>query len=164
MKPVLSNDDALQRAVLAELSAAGMPAGHVGVTAQAGIVTLLGHVEHTAQKHQAESAALRLKDVKGVVVAVEIRGADAAKLRDDQIAAEALTRLAWDTCVPQGAIKVKVEHGWITLIGQVDRNEQKAAALEDVSRLFGVAGVSDHMTVKAGGTARATGSKPGKRV
>jgi osmotically-inducible protein OsmY len=164
MKPVLSNDDALQRAVLAELSAASIPAGHVGVTAQAGIVTLMGHMEHAAQKHQAENAALRLKDVKAVVVAIEIRGANTAKLRDDQIAAEALTRLAWDTWVPQDAIKVKVEHGWVTLIGQVDRNEQKAAALEDVSRLFGVAGVSDHMTVKAGDTARVTGSKPGKRV
>ena len=164
MKPVLSNDDALQRAVLAELSAAGVSAGHVGVTAQAGMVTLLGHVEHAAQKHQAESAALRLKDVKAVVVAIGILGAGTAKLREDQIAAEALTRLAWDAWVPRDAIKVKVENGWITLIGQVDRNEQKAAALEDVSRLFGVAGVSDHMTVKAGGTARATGSKPGKRV
>jgi osmotically-inducible protein OsmY len=164
MKPVLSNDDTLQRAVLAELSAAGIPAGHVGVTARAGIVTLLGHVEHAAQKQRAESAALRLKGVKAVVVAIEIPAAGTAQLRDDQIAAQAVTRLAWDTWVPQDAIKVKVEHGWITLIGQVDRDEQKAAALEDVSRLFGVAGVSDHTTVKAGGTARVTGSKPGKQV
>jgi hypothetical protein len=100
MKPVISTDDALQRAVLAELSAAGMPAGHVGVAAHGGIVTLLGHVEHAAQKIRAESAALRLKDVKAVVVAIKIRGADTAKLHDDQIATEALTRLAWDTWVP----------------------------------------------------------------
>ena len=164
MKPVLSNDDALQRAVLAELSAAGIPAGHVGVTAQGGIVTLLGQVGHAAQKHRAEGAALRLRDVKAVVVAIGILGAGTAKLREDQIAAEALTRLAWDAWVPRDAIKVKVENGWITLIGQVDRDQQKAAALEDVSRLFGVAGVSDHMTVKAGGTARAAGNKPGKRA
>jgi osmotically-inducible protein OsmY len=164
MKPVISTDDALQRAVLAELSAAGMPAGHVGVAAHGGIVTLLGHVEHAAQKIRAESAALRLKDVKAVVVAIKIRGADTAKLHDDQIATEALTRLAWDTWVPQDTIKVKVERGWVTLIGHVDRNDQKAAALEDVSRLFGVAGVSDHMTVRTGGTRRAMETKPGKRV
>ncbi|MGF6722342.1 osmotically-inducible protein OsmY [Paraburkholderia sp. GAS41] len=161
MKPFLSNDVALQRAVLAELEAAGVPAGRVGVTAQAGIVTLVGHVEHAAQKQEAEQAALRLKEVKALVVAIEIRGADTAKLRDDQIAAQALARLAWDAWVPQGAVKVKVERGWVTLSGQVDRNEQKAAALEDVSRLFGVAGVSDLMTVKGGGTIRTKDARPG---
>lgn len=164
MKPVLSHDDALQRAVLAELSAAGVPAGHVGATALDGIVTLVGHVEHEVQKQKAEKAALRLKDVKALVVAIEIRGSSSAKLHDDQIAAHALARLAWDAWVPQGALKVKVERGWVTLIGQVDRNEQRAAALEDVSRLFGVAGVSDSMTVKATGAARVAGTRSAKRV
>ncbi|SIO58741.1 BON domain-containing protein [Paraburkholderia phenazinium] len=161
MKHVLSNDEALQRAVMAELSAAGMPAGRVGAIAQAGIVTLLGHVQHADEKHRAEAATLRLKEVKAVVVAVEIRAAGTARLRDDEIAAQALTRLAWDAWVPQNALKVKVEHGWITLVGQLDRGEQKAAALEDVSRLFGVAGVSDHTTLKAGGAAQ---GRHGKRV
>lgn len=153
MKHALSYDDAaLQRAVLAELGALGLPAAHVGVTAQNGIVTLLGHVEDAAQKRMAESAVLRLAGVKAVAVAIEIRPADAVGRHDDQIAAEVLTRLAWDSWVPRDALKVKVEQGWVTLIGQLDRDRQKAAALEDVSRLFGVAGVTDLTTLTRSGS------------
>jgi osmotically-inducible protein OsmY len=46
--------------------------------------------------------------------------------------------------------KVKIERGHVTLLGQVDRDEQRSAALEDVTRLFGVTGVSDQTTVTRG--------------
>ncbi|SDG45337.1 BON domain-containing protein [Paraburkholderia phenazinium] len=151
MKHALSSDDLLQRAVLTELHAAGLPAGRVGVTAHAGIVTLLGHVEHADHKQTAENAALWVEGVRAVVVAIEICAPGAARLRDDQIASEALMRLAWDAWVPHDALKVTVEQGSVTLAGQVDRAEQKAAALEDVRRLFGVAAVSNRITVKRGG-------------
>ncbi|KAE8759071.1 BON domain-containing protein [Paraburkholderia madseniana] len=71
------------------------------------------------------------------------------RLTDEQIAAEATRRLAWDTAVPPNTLQVKVSHGRITLLGVLQHNEQRAAALEDVSRLFGVTGVSDHAIVKA---------------
>ncbi|CAE6721710.1 BON domain-containing protein [Paraburkholderia haematera] len=71
------------------------------------------------------------------------------RLTDGQIAAEAKTRLAWDAAVPQNAIQVKVSHGRITLLGELHRDQQRTAALEDVTRLFGVAGVFDHTTIKA---------------
>lgn len=87
----------------------------------------------------------------------------ATRLPDDQIAAEALTRLAWDAWVPRDALEVTVDHGWVTLAGQLERAEQKAAALEDVTRLFGVAGVSDRTTIKRGGE-RPKGPKALKRV
>lgn len=68
---------------------------------------------------------------------------------DKQIAREAQTRLTWDAAIPKDAIKVKVSHGRITLLGELHREQQKAAALEDVSRLFGVAGVSDQTRIKS---------------
>jgi osmotically-inducible protein OsmY len=74
-----------------------------------------------------------------------------ARLRDDQIAAQALMRLAWDAWVPRERLRVTVQQGRITLAGQVERDEQKAAALEDVGRLFGVRSVSDRITVGRGG-------------
>lgn len=72
----------------------------------------------------------------------------ATRLSDAQIAAEATRRLAWDSAVPEHSIKVKVSHGRITLHGELQREQQKAAALEDVTRLFGVTGVSDHTVVR----------------
>lgn len=71
------------------------------------------------------------------------------RLSDGQVAAEARMRLAWDAAVPKDAIKVKVSHGRITLLGELHREQQRAAALADVTRLFGVTGVSDHTTIKA---------------
>lgn len=76
-------------------------------------------------------------------------GTCTTRVSDAQIAAEAIRRLAWDTAVPPHAIKVKVSHGRITLHGELQCEQQKAAALEDVRRLFGVTGVADHTVVKA---------------
>jgi osmotically-inducible protein OsmY len=81
----------------------------------------------------------------------------AARLSDAQIAADATRRLAWDAAVPEHSVKVKVLHGRITLTGEVQREQQRIAALEDVTRLFGVTGVSDHTVVKA-----ADAKKPAK--
>jgi osmotically-inducible protein OsmY len=72
---------------------------------------------------------------------------NAARLSDAQIAAEATRRLAWDAAIPEHCVKVEVSHGRITLHGELQREQQKAAALEDVTRLFGVTGVMDHTTV-----------------
>jgi osmotically-inducible protein OsmY len=162
MKRALSNDDALQRAVLLELNAADVPAGRAAVAVDAGIVTLLGYVEHAAQKRAAESAALRVEGVKAVVVAIEVRGVDSEIQHDDQLAVEVLRRLAWDVWVPKDVLKVKIEHGHVTLLGQLDRDEQRSAALEDVTRLFGVTGVSDQTTVKSAGKTADNGSKGAK--
>ncbi|MFM0038726.1 BON domain-containing protein [Paraburkholderia strydomiana] len=72
-----------------------------------------------------------------------------ARLSDAQIAAEATRRLAWDAAVPEHCVKVRVSRGRITLHGELQRPQQKTAALEDVARLFGVTGVLDHTVVKA---------------
>jgi osmotically-inducible protein OsmY len=71
------------------------------------------------------------------------------RLSDAQIAAEAIRRLAWDAAIPQNMVKVEVSRGRITLLGELQRDQQRTAALEDVTRLFGVTGVSDHTIVKA---------------
>ncbi|ANB75942.1 BON domain-containing protein [Paraburkholderia phytofirmans] len=69
-------------------------------------------------------------------------------LTDGQIAAEAIRRLAWDAALPPNVLHVKVLHGRISLLGELHREQQRTAALEDVSRLFGVTGISDHTTIK----------------
>ncbi|MFM0731140.1 BON domain-containing protein [Paraburkholderia sediminicola] len=76
------------------------------------------------------------------------RGNASTRLTDKQIAVEATRRLAWDAAVPPNALQVKVSHGRITLIGILPHEQQRVAALEDVSRLFGVTGVSDLSTIK----------------
>jgi osmotically-inducible protein OsmY len=123
-------------------------AAHIGVTANAGVVTLTGHVQSLAEKHAAETAALRVKGVKGVAEELEVRLPFEGKRGDDEIAAAALQVLAWDVLVPHDSVMVVVDKGWITLSGRVDQFHQKKAAEQDVRRLVGVLGVTNETTIK----------------
>ena len=146
---VIYDDTELQQAVLSELAwEPSVIAAHIGVTAIAGIVTLTGRVETFAEKHAAEAAASRIKGVEAVVENIEVRLAFDAKRSDGDIAAAVVNRLEWDVAVPRDAVEVKVEDGWITLSGEVDRNFQREAATQDVSRLHGVVGVTNQITLK----------------
>lgn len=78
-----------------------------------------------------------------------VSGTDSPRLGDDRIAAEAVRRLSWDAAIPKDTVQVKVDHGRITLRGQLQDAHQKTAALEDVARLFGVASVSDRTRIKS---------------
>jgi osmotically-inducible protein OsmY len=46
-------------------------------------------------------------------------------------------------------VKVKVENGWVTLDGEVMWNYQKTAAKDAVSKLMGVTGVFNNITIKS---------------
>ncbi len=145
----MSNDEQLQRDVVAELEwEPSVTAAHIGVVADGGIVTLTGHVASFAEKHAAEAAALRVKNVRAVADEIEVSPPMDARRSDDRIAREAIASLAANVSVPPNSIKVTVADGWITLTGEVGWHFQKAAAASDVRRLFGVVGLVDETTIK----------------
>ena len=70
----MPQDSQLQQDVLAEFKwEPSVTPGHIGVTANRGVVTLSGHVGSYAQKHAAETAARRVKGVEGVAEEIEVR-------------------------------------------------------------------------------------------
>ena len=142
-------DNQLQQSVEAELAwDPSITAGHIGVTARNGVVTLTGHVGTMAEKHAAELSTRRVKGVKAVAEEIEVRlGADMQR-SDEQIAACVLDRLLYDTSVPRDAVKAEVARGWITLSGQVEWFYQREAAEQDIVRLIGVKGVTNAITIK----------------
>ena len=145
----MSQDSQLQQSVLAEFEwEPSVTAGHIGVAANGGVVTLSGHVESYAKKHAAEVAARRVKGVKAVAEEIEVRLPFDARRSDDDIAAAAIARLAWNVSVPKDGIRVTVEKGWVTLTGQVDWWYQKEAAEHDIRPLHGVIGVSNQTTIR----------------
>ena len=126
-----------------------MNAALIGVAAKGGVVTLMGHVESYSEKSAAEKAARRVNDVKAVAEEIEVRLPFNVKHGDEEIATAAVSRLKWDATVPGGAVKAKVEKGWVTLTGEVDWHYQQEAAMSDVRGLWGVTGVSNEITIKA---------------
>lgn len=144
-----SQDKALQASVLAEFAwEPSVPAGHIGVTANDGVITLSGYVDSFAQKSAAETAARRVKGVRAVAEEIEVRLAFATQRTDTEIAAAALERLAWNVSVPKDSVGVKVESGWVTITGEVGWWYQKDAVEQDIRPLQGVRGVSNQMTIR----------------
>ncbi len=140
----------LQRDVMDELQfEPSVNAANIGVTAKDGIVTLAGKVSNYAEKYAASEAAERVTGVKAVTDETKV-DLPLAHQRDDQDIAQAvLNALKWHVWVPQDAIKVKVEQGWVTLEGTVDFKFQQTAARNAVQDLTGVMGVSNLISLKS---------------
>ncbi|SHG79035.1 BON domain-containing protein [Pollutimonas bauzanensis] len=142
-------DDELRQDIIDELDfEPSIDAASIGVAVDDGIVTLSGHVASYAEKVAAEHAAQRVRGVRGIAQEIEVRFPDAKKTADDQIAKRAVDILAWNTAIPDGAVLVKVQKGWVTLSGTVDWQFQRISAADAVRRLSGVAGVSNLIEVK----------------
>lgn len=145
----MSFDSELKKAVLDELGwEPSVNAAHIGVTANAGVVTLTGHVENFAHKINAEKAASRVKGVKAVAEEIEVRLPSEIKRGDEDIAAAAVERLSWNSTIPSDAVQVKVSKGWVTLTGTVAWHFEKDAAEYDIRTLSGVIGVSNEILVR----------------
>ncbi len=122
----MSADRHLQQAVLDELAwEPSVTAGHIGVTAEAGVVTLTGHVSGFSEKHAAEEAARRVRGVVAVAEAIEVRLPFDCR-RSDQIM-HALGR-SWFFDIKD--VKVTAEGGRVRLSGTVrsPRDREAAAA------------------------------------
>jgi osmotically-inducible protein OsmY len=144
----MSDDRVLQRHVIDALDfEPSVKAAHIGVSVRDGVVTLSGHVDSFAEKFAAERTARQVNGVRAVAEEIEVRLASDKKLGDDEIAARAARLLHWDVSVPDDRIAVKVEHGIVTLSGEVDWRFQRAEAEYDVRKLSGVRGVVNAITV-----------------
>lgn len=139
----------LQKTVAEELAfEPSVDAARIGVAAKDGIVTLTGIVDSYAEKIAAEHAAKRVAGVKGLASAIDVELPAFHRRSDADIAAAALNVLAWDVSVPNDAVKVQVEDGWMTLEGQVDWEYQRERAEHVVRHLTGVRGLTNLIGIK----------------
>jgi osmotically-inducible protein OsmY len=121
----------------------------IGVSVKDGVVTLTGHIETFAEKQAAMRAVRRVADVKAIALELDVKLAPSHKRSDTDIAANAKQALKWNAVVPADAVRLTVDHGWITLQGEVDWDYQRRAAEKAVRVLLGVVGVSNEMTLRA---------------
>ena len=70
-----------------------------------------------------------------------------ARREDNEMRGAALQNLIWDVEVPSDLVDVKVHDGWVTLQGDVSYQFESDAAYDDVSRLYGVYGVTNEIRV-----------------
>jgi osmotically-inducible protein OsmY len=145
----MKTDSQLQRDVMDELKwEPQVDHSQIGVTAKDGVVTLTGFVPAYSQKLAAERAARRVHGVKAIAEEIEIRFAFDPKTSDAEIAQRILDIFKWDVTIPDDKLKVKVEHGWVTLSGEVEWHYQKEGARKAAGKISGVKGVTDMITVE----------------
>jgi len=151
----------LQFDVLDELQyEPSVDAAGIGVTVKDGIVTLSGNVKSYPEKWSATRAAERVNGVKAVVDELQVRLPDVHLRTDEDLARTVLNALKWDVTVPDDRIKVKIEHGYITLEGTVDYKYQEMSTINAVRNLAGVKGITNLITVKP----QATPSEVKKKI
>ncbi len=143
-----NSDFKIQKDVMSELNwDPGVTAARISVTADNGVVTLTGSVPHFSEKASAEEAAQRVGGARAVADEIEVRILDSFMKSDADIAEAALQAIEWNYRVP-GGIKVSVDNAWITLRGEVDSEFQRKASQEAVSKLQGICGVRNLITIK----------------
>ncbi|HZC61156.1 MAG TPA: BON domain-containing protein [Streptosporangiaceae bacterium] len=119
----------------------------IGVGVKDGAVILSGHVPSYAEKLAAARAAERVNGVKAVAndLKVDLPGAP----RDDVDIAEAIAHvLEWNVQVPEDRVHATVEHGWVTLEGNVDHDHQRREVERMVRHVRGVTGLLNNITVR----------------
>lgn len=144
----MKTDSQLQRDVLAELEwEPSVDHADIGVSVVDGVVTLNGYVKSYAEKVAAERAVRRVAGVGAIAEELRVRFASDPKTADHEIARRILDMLHWSVLVPDQRVKVKVEHGWVTLTGEVDWHYQSDEARRITSGINGVTGVSNNIVV-----------------
>jgi osmotically-inducible protein OsmY len=139
----------LQQQVLRELEwEPRVDATRIAVSVINGVVTLSGRVPDYLQRLAAEKAAKRVYGVRAVVNEIEVDRGDEDRPSDQDIARDVVHALKWNIFVPAKDIKVAVEHGWVTLTGEVRWNFQREAAEDAVAAIEGVEGVRNRIVVK----------------
>jgi osmotically-inducible protein OsmY len=116
------------------------------VKANDGDVTLTGAVDTFYDTILATDDAWGVGGVKSVDNELFV-GLVGDGVADADLAADCLDALDRDRFVPKGAIGVIAVSGWVTLSGEVRRHYQRQAAHYAVSRVNGVLGVTNDITL-----------------
>jgi osmotically-inducible protein OsmY len=149
-KESIMSDTSLRQDIIDELDfEPSVNAANIGVAVDNGVVTLSGHVHSYAEKFAAEQAVKRVKGVRAIAQEIDVRYPNDQKTADDEIAKRAVNILRWSAVVPQDAVQVKIQDGWVTLTGQVDWQFQRTDAEAEIRKLSGVAGVVNNITIKS---------------
>ncbi len=146
----MMSDSDVQKSVEEELAwEPGLThATKIGVGVKDGVVTLSGSVNSYFEKWAAERAAKRVYGVKALAEELEVELPDSIERTDAEIAEAAENALDWTVSVPADRIQVMVEHGWLTLQGEVDSEYQRSSAEHAVRGLIGLKGILNDIAVK----------------
>jgi osmotically-inducible protein OsmY len=147
---IMKTDAELKRDVTAELSwDPAVRSTAIGVSVKDGVVTLTGHLDTYAEKHAVSQALKRVAGVKAVAIELDVKLSPGHQRSDTEIAAAAEQALRWSTSVSPELIRVTVDHGWVTLTGELEWDYQRRSAERAIREVIGVVGIGNQITLRA---------------
>jgi len=146
----MKTDSDLKREVVAELLwDPAVNSTAIGIAVKNGVVTLTGHLDTYAEKEAALRAVRRLQGIKAIAIELDVKLSPQHQRGDTDIVASAELALKWNTSIPAAAVRLTVDHGWITLQGEVEWEFQRRSAEKAIRSLIGVVGVSNEIKLRA---------------
>lgn len=112
------------------------------------VATLTGTVPSYQARITIQEATERVRGVRGVLNQLNVALPVADSRSDSSLAAAVANALEWDIRVPHVKVSVRVEGGWVTLGGSVERQCQRSGAEDAVSHLTGVHGIRNEIVVE----------------
>jgi osmotically-inducible protein OsmY len=119
----------------------------IGVAVTDGAVTLTGDVSTYGEKLAAAEAAERVYGVKAVANDVRVQ-LGTTRRSDTEIAKAIAHILEWNTNIPTGRVKARVQNGLVTLEGTVDYAYQRDEVERMVRHVRDVLGVTNTIEVR----------------
>jgi osmotically-inducible protein OsmY len=121
-------------------------AERIGVSILDGVVQLDGHADSLYEKWAAESAVLRLRDVRALANDIEVDIPVPDQQSDATVAESILNQFQWNCVIPD-EVKVSVSNGWVILEGSVGAEYQRCAADAVVRWTKGVKGIVNRIEI-----------------
>lgn len=144
----MKTDSDIKKDVMAELEwDPEINSANVGIAVKDGVITVSGHLDTYSEKFSIERALRRVDGVRAIAMEVDVVLSPEHRRSDSEIASAAAQALQWQARLPEGRMRVSVEHGWVHLSGEVDWEFQRRAAEKAVRPLMGVVGVSNEVTL-----------------
>ena len=158
----MRTDAELQQEVMGELRRdPSVRDAEIAVAARGGVVTLGGTVDSFAARLAAVRAVERVPGVQAVADDLDVKLPGGSRRSDTELAHQVVSALRWDVLVPEDRVRARVEHGWVTLDGEVEWEYQRRMARRAIENLTGVLGVTNLVTLRPRAAARAAGVATG---
>jgi osmotically-inducible protein OsmY len=123
-------------------------ANDIAVAVSDGVVSLGGEVDSLSKRIATGQAVERVHGVRAIVNDLKVHLAMDQQRSDVDIAHDAMSALLWNTDVPDRTITVRVQNGWVWLVGEADWQYQRLAAESAVENIAGVKGVTNVVRLK----------------
>ncbi len=125
-----------------------MDENQIGVLVKNGIVTLTGLFFSNAIKITVVKIIEKVAGVKAIAEGIKIGYMSNLNTTDTEIANAAINAIERNVSVPNGKVIVKVDNGWITLLGELEWAYEKDTIRRIAENVSGVKGITNNIILK----------------